>query len=273
MKIAVVLFGQPRYLQSKASSISHKFWIRGKDIKYFGHVWFDQANNVQDTTRIGAFVPPDNTEELIRSRYKEISLRVEKPKSFLTDELLTFAKLKNLDREDIRVLSNTFSQLYSIHQALKQLNESSEIFDLVVLTRWDNFVYFLPPIRTIRKDKLSVAWALGLSNQTKYGIPDLFLVGPKHLIEGTDAYPLISELLPVIGRQSAEIYKWQSFLRIGDVSDLSIRRIVVAMLRDTSLYWPFVEYPLYNLKVKLRPKTRLREIYVSFRYRLFDNNN
>jgi hypothetical protein len=272
MKIAVVVFGQPRYIQSSASYFSHKFWLFGNDVKYFGHVWFDETLKKQDTTRIGRFVPPHNTEDLIRTRYKGISLKIERPLNFVNQELMDFAGSRGLSKEDVRVLSNTFSQLYSIHQALNQLKESPDDFDLVLLTRWDNFIYFLPPVFTIKRDKLTVAWSLGLSNKEKYGVADLLMIGSKKLILKTDAYPAISELLPKIGRQSAELYKWQCFLKSGTFEDLSIRRIVVAMLRDTTLSWPLIHYPLYNLKVKLRPKTRMRQAIKRIEARLSRNN-
>ena len=242
------------------SAWTHKFWTFGHSVDWFGHVWHGIDGLAQDTTRVGGFISNLYTESIIRGRFPNISLEISKPQNF--EHMISNELEHDLDAEDRRVLGNTISQLFSIHSVLNLIKSSLVDYDLVILSRYDNFIYYLPPLSTISRKDLTVGWSLGLKNIESYGFPDLVIIGPMERIQDTDAFENLDELIQLIGRQSAEIYKYQNYKKRNSKESISVRRIKVAMLRSSSWYWPLLLLPLHNLRVILRPRVRIR-LFVS----------
>lgn len=249
MRIAIVFFGQPRNIQNRISSISHKFWARKLEVDFYGHCWFETSGT---KTYFGGehakkFKISTKAPELLRKQYPNIALNFEEPKT--SAELMSSLNLD--DNEKHRILTENpllpvfISQFYSINKALKHFDTQSvgKKYDYIVLSRYDNFIASLPKARTIEKEKITLK-----ANSGKLGFPDLLFIGSRNLLEGIDVYPELSRYLKSCKRITPELLKQEHFFSVKDENSLSHQNFEILVVRDSK----FFKYLSYFLRVRLR---------------------
>jgi len=190
-RVALVLFGQPRFVELGWSAWSHKFALRRTDYQVFGHVWFDPAIAFYDSapwSGLGRFAVGSNAIDKLRKQYPNIQLQVDKPRKFdvnqITQRLPSPAEALIPDFERRRDnLPNTASHCYSIHRALEIANAANdqEVFDFFVLSRYDTFLGWMPNLSRLSKS------GLYLSNHHD-AFPDMIFIGSPECVNKIDGW-------------------------------------------------------------------------------------
>ena len=139
IKVAVALYGQPRFIKSKLASGGYKRLFKDADVTYFGHVWFDNESFHQQTsgwTGLNVVRMHPNSITMILKQYPGIKLEIESPRRFVQDPSIVEDINKDVDsvNKEFRRLkttpqamySNSKSQLYSISKTLQLVNKNAE---------------------------------------------------------------------------------------------------------------------------------------------------
>lgn len=114
MKIAVLMYGKPRFLEEGFNHIS--VFFDGVDVDYYFHLWKDQ-----------------NTLQKINKLYKPKEIIVENQIDNLESQFNIKFDLSYTTRD----VQTTLSPLLSMNKVGKLLSQSEQKYDLVVLTRTD----------------------------------------------------------------------------------------------------------------------------------------
>jgi len=114
MKIAVCLYGQPRYCELGFNYLLN--FTEGFELDFYIHSWGD-----------------DDTYKLMKNLYNPICLKVDPPKTNF-DHMNEYIIDQNLNSKGI---ISTISPLYSIYKSGKLLENYNIDYDYVILTRTD----------------------------------------------------------------------------------------------------------------------------------------
>ena len=120
MKVALLLFGQPRNIDNPNSFNSHQKWIFDEyDVDTFCHAWWDKDVSEYDVSDwVGEqCITSGNPIEIIESLYKPKSIKVEAPRTFKLSDTLYDKTRKRFGYGhpwSEKTLSNVSSHLYSI---------------------------------------------------------------------------------------------------------------------------------------------------------------
>jgi hypothetical protein len=167
MKIALCLFGQPRYITDESAYNTHsKYIMKQGNTDVFTHFWFDINENVypQSSWSYSKNLTVDsNTIDIISERYTPTKMEFEKQKDFVvSSHTQTIAKslpnqVWNDNENGIRNLFNIMSQLYSIKRTLElceeKIYETGDDYDFVILTRFDVIIHAFPDLAYLDKNK------------------------------------------------------------------------------------------------------------------------
>ena len=154
MKVALLLFGQPRNVDNPNSFNSHQKWIFDEyDVDTFCHVWWDKDVSEYDVSDwVGEqCIASGNPVEIIKSLYKPKSIKVEAPRTFkLSDSLYekTRQRFGYGHPWSEKTLSNVSSHLYSI-EAAARLIKNPDDYDFIILSRYDNFIHNFPDLTSM----------------------------------------------------------------------------------------------------------------------------
>jgi len=245
-RIALVFFGQPRFVDNGLAFQSHKWLLRKYLYDVYGHYWYSRNAEYQRSswTRLKTkFLVPDNAPQVIRRSFPEGTFIESQPRIFsptksfahlltnhLTDTGLR-TEFERLGSTPESMYSNTMSQLFSINQALGLLRTSMKQYDLIVLSRWDNAVLRLPNLETLIANKLTV------SDAHDFGFPDLLFIGSPQLIDAVDAYSAIPGIFETVPSMTAEKIKQAHFLQSYSLADVQRKVIKVSIVRGSALNW------------------------------------
>lgn len=163
MKIALCLFGQPRYITNSKIFEHHKKAIYSQgDVDVFSHCWFDETESVfeqSDWSYSENLTVDGNTIQIIEERYNP-KRKIFEPQRDFTPSL----NVKNVvnDLKDQRFnkdknIFNIYSQLYSIQKSVElfqeHCKESSEKYDFLILTRYDVMIWSFPMLKNLERGK------------------------------------------------------------------------------------------------------------------------
>ena len=164
MKVALLLFGQPRYIEDNQSMSSYEKHIISKyDTDVFGHMWFEEGIKYQisswtynaglsDCTSVG------RSDEIFRQRMNPKSLLVESPIDFnLKDQIGSIrARFGDVQVGDVR---NIYSQLNSIQKVIRLFSEFSRDseYDFIVLSRYDLIINNFPDLKNLDTNLLHLS--------------------------------------------------------------------------------------------------------------------
>ena len=157
MKIALLFFGQPRFLDNPLPYLKHKkFFLDKHDTDVYCHTWWEEEAKYDCSTwsRINTCETDKDAIKKIQQMYKPVDLVFESPKKFSfkaesQESINQIIKKKwprghahwNSNNDNY---SNILSQLYSIEQVCKLCAKSSEKYDFIVLSRFDNNIIEFP---------------------------------------------------------------------------------------------------------------------------------
>ena len=220
MRVALLFFGQPRYLDDERPYLQYRKWILDRyDTDVYVHTWFDktlQSYDVSSWTNIGSCpVLPDSIER-IESLYSPKVLVHEPPQTFQFDEHVSdYIDKKFTDKTDrwtLKNYSNLLSQLKSI-QSVARLYQDTH--DMIVLSRFDCIIDIFPSnLSNLNKDKLYVS---DIHNH----FPDIInCLGSKHLDWIRNVYDDTSFVYKNVMEPSPEAFKAMSFLSRFNSGDI-----------------------------------------------------
>lgn len=214
MNVALVLYGQPRFVETKVALKSHKKYLLREEFDSFGHMW-TAPNGTSFTASSWSNLNDkgfnENAIGLIQKIFPSIALEAELTSDF-SDRYLSmdFDKTLRFSAAD-QDLYNAISQIYSIHKALNKVKNSQKKYDVVILSRFDQVIHELPPLKSIDSEKLNVS-------NLHPRFPDTLLIGKPELIYATDAFPIIDAILQDLSEIVAEEIKKKAFLKFYDES-------------------------------------------------------
>ena len=157
MKVALLFFGQPRYLDDDRAYNDYKRLILDRyDTDVYIHTWFDEAGGKYDVSTWAqmhgaknAVILPDSIERLERM-YNPKVLVHEKPQKFeLPPECKAFVDEKFTDKHpeghwNPGNYSNIMSQLKTIQRVAQLYEETGDKHDIIVLARLDTWLENFP---------------------------------------------------------------------------------------------------------------------------------
>ena len=157
MKVALLFFGQPRYLDDDRAYNDYKRLIIDRyDTDVYIHTWFDEAGGKYDVSTWAqmhgaknAVILPDSIERLERL-YNPKVLVHEKPQKFeLPPECKAFVDEKFTDKHpeghwNPGNYSNIMSQLKTIQRVAQLYEETGDKHDIIVLARLDTWLENFP---------------------------------------------------------------------------------------------------------------------------------
>jgi len=159
MKVALCLYGQPRFYNS-ASYECLKKEIRDKyDTDIFIHTWFkkDFKFTCAPWSYLGEVVMPDNTVSDIIELYKPKKIVVDEPGSIDFSE---YDQPITGDPKNDYLTKNMPQMFYSIyksHSLMKEYAEENNIkYDFVIKARLDTVVYNLPDFKEFKEGVIYV---------------------------------------------------------------------------------------------------------------------
>ena len=258
MKVALCLFGQPRFLGNPHPFRSHKKYILDKYYTdCYCHLWWKaglkefDANPWAFKTQTCSTTPVEPL-PLIRSQYNPIKIVVEEPRDFkLTDS--TFNLTRKIFSKDFRwsekVLSNICSHLCTIESAVRLIDKNIN-YDFIIVSRYDNFIHHVPDLYKLDNTKFYLS-------DHHFRFPDLmYIFGPK-FIESQYTYSnmdfLAENQLNNFWEPSAECYKYFNYLDKFSIDDLIRIPLPVRVVREENGFGDLNNLPLkYYIKSKIK---------------------
>ena len=231
MKVALLFFGQPRYLDDDRAYNDYKRLILDRyDTDVYIHTWFDEAGGKYDVSTWAqmhgaknAVILPDSIERL-KKMYNPKVLVHEKPQKFvLPPECKAFVDEKFTDKHpeghwNPGNYSNIMSQLKTIQRVAQLYEETGDKHDIIVLARLDTWLENFPDdLSALDPSKFYLA---GHHNR----FPDVIHVcGRRYLGWMKNAFNDINNprVFHNIWEPSPEAFKGMAFLLRYRQSDLS----------------------------------------------------
>ena len=214
MKVALLLFGQPRNVDNPNSFKSHQKWIFDEyDVDTFCHVWWDKDVSEYDVSDWVSeqCIASGNPVEIIESLYKPKSIKVEAPRTFkLSDSLYekTRQRFGYGHPWSEKTLSNVSSHLYSI-EAAARLIKNPDDYDFIILSRYDNFIHNFPDLTSMSDEYFYIS-----DHHPRF--PDLMYIFGSRFIETQYTYGrmemLADKYFHSFWEPSAECYKYHNFM-------------------------------------------------------------
>lgn len=223
MKIAILYYGQPRYLDNPRPFDAYNRELFTKyNCTNFVHTWYGRDIKEHEvSTWVGTSIQQDpNAVVKIIDMYSPVVLKVEIPRVFEIDPLMKKHIEENFEFNDLNV-RNIMSHLYSISEVSKLVREyqmeRSEFFDWFVLARTDMVIRGMPDFWKSDNSKLYLP-----NNHSNF--PDTIVAfGQKYLDWACNLYQssLTTKVLEGIREPTAESFKMQSFIQLHKETDLA----------------------------------------------------
>lgn len=168
MKVAIFLFGQPRYCDDPKPQQFLKGLIEKYNADVYAHAWFDKdaeyevsswAAHPPDGNGIKGNPVPSNALEIIKDAYNPKVLKVDPPQTFtLAPDTLNFIRQRwNGPHHTEKNFSNIKSQLTSIGEVTRAYEETGDKHDLYILARYDAWAVGFPNLEGLPTNKFYVA--------------------------------------------------------------------------------------------------------------------
>jgi hypothetical protein len=228
MRVALCIFGQPRVINNPHTLQSHEDWIIKKyNADVFAHAWISGKEtpfSYSDWVR-SEFVDCEdtNTANIILQKYKPKKYKFEQPTIFSLPEEAR-ERVSSLNFYSPNNENNTLSHLYSLSTAISLVDES---YDWVIVSRYDNYVRYLPELNDLDSDKLYIT--------TDYGdhFPDHMIFGGQRQMNTLNCYNSIPDLCNSITMFTPESFKRAAFYSLNEVE--SRVRLEVGIARTLTL--------------------------------------
>jgi hypothetical protein len=220
MKVALVLYGQPRFLDNPHTASSHKRFILDRyETDVFCHTWW--ANDVReyDATYVagGAVAPDPGAISKIEDAYLPKRLAFEPPRAFAFPDRARQAlasKFEHRGRWTPKIENNLASHFYSLETAAGLIDRPSD-YDFIVVTRLDVPLSAFPKLWGLSRRRFYVSDA-------HRRFPDfVFLFGPRFIASQklhSRLEELIARRIDMIDDACGESIKYANFVDQFDAS-------------------------------------------------------
>lgn len=162
MKVALLLYGQPRFLnRPEVLDAYNRFIFNSYPTDVFAQCWFDPAGNYGKPSswahNHGAnHHIPDNASQQIMDLYNPVSLLVEKPQRFVpANKIIQILNRRFSGNEyySLDNISNICSQIKALDNVCRLAYNSNVSYDFYVLARYDAILDNFPDLSTLESDK------------------------------------------------------------------------------------------------------------------------
>lgn len=240
MKVALLLFGQPRFIDNTQVLDTYKGLINRYGADVFCHVWYTKAGKYETSTCSTLSNGCDsnkNAIDVINENYKPKRMAIEDAsrKFIMPSAAKQFLDAKFTDKAahwNERNYGCVLSQLYSI-QSVSRLfeeyeQETAQTYDWIILARFDGLVKTLPVLDDVRLPKNKFY----LSNH-HMNFPDLlFCYARRFCAWSSNVYDDVPSIYDTIWEPSAEAFKSGSFYKRFTKQDMLPTAVVCDLIRN-----------------------------------------
>lgn len=234
-KIALLLFGQPRDIETPAVYESHKrqFIDKYKTDVFCQYWWTPELKSYPvsnwSASRPSTAAVPTDVPALIQSRYKPVATLCLPPPQFTNCESVCeiirtgYVAHKHGVPQWIRpqIIYNMQSQLCAIQTAVEFFEahcaSTGAKYDFVVIARYDLVIGGMPDLGTLPRDRITL-----MGHHPRF--PDLIFVVPSHMLESQKTFANFEKHIvtgmtrlgsSTFWEPSVECLKFQQFLACG----------------------------------------------------------
>jgi hypothetical protein len=151
-KVALCLFGQPRWLENPYTYESLNKWILSKyQVDIYMHSWITPSTELSDSYFNGGSWLENNVKGKELPNSKEILLEKYKPKKYKFEKQKYFNhnfQLNNISRYKFENELPIFSHIYSMNQSIEMI-ENIHYYDFIIITRYDVYIREFPNLDNI----------------------------------------------------------------------------------------------------------------------------
>lgn len=241
MKIALIYFGQPRFVNNPNCYESQRDYIMSQgDCDVFAHLWAPSNDGYNFATWSGLSNEPAHESDIntFVQKWEPTKLIIEHNRDFSNESLYNAIQHK-LPGGDTREYNFNLclSQLYSIEKAISlyenHVKETGDTYDFVIFMRTDLCVWAFPKLDTLEKSRFYFS---DLFHQDHFA--DLCYVTDPKYVSGLKCYSyLTDESLDIINRipqGNAESIKKATFVRTFGNAPLKQAPLHVRVVRNNT---------------------------------------
>ena len=232
MKVALLFFGQPRFIDNpEIERVYKESIIKRYDTDVFGHVWWkpDMGGeyDYSSWSKISECPVYENATEIICEKYQPLLLQYADPQTFeLPPDAKKFVDEKFTGKHpeghwNEKNYSNVMSQLYSISaisglfDRYRKTPELNQTYDWVILARYDTVLYNFPNLEVCDPNKFYLP-----GHHPRF--PDTIqFFGTRFLEWSKNVFHDINDVYENIWEPSPEAFKMGSFLKRFTLEDLA----------------------------------------------------
>jgi hypothetical protein len=237
MKIAVIYYGQPRFVNNPNcyNSQKDKIFSQGK-VDVYAHLWKAETNNYNSSSWSGMNECPASFDDTITfaKKWKPTFIYEETERLFSNPSL--FEKIKEKFPSPHWTESDfnkALAHLYSLEKAISIFEESKESYDWVIVLRTDVCVWDFPLLSTLEKNRFYYS---AIFNEEHFA--DICYITSPEFISGLKAYSYLIEpsyeILQKLTRPCAEQFKKETFIKRHGKVPLRQIPIPVRVVRDNN---------------------------------------
>lgn len=206
IKVALCLFGQPRFIESMKSIDSHKKHIIDKyNVDVFCHTWIYNEGEYYDSgdwTQNIKSAATNKSIDLIIEHYNPKFYDFEFKKNLKVDDsdLYKVVDKRNFNENNERAV---LSHLYSMSKSIDLISDINQ-YDFIILSRYDNFIYDFPDLYNLDNNRIYL-------NAGQAHFCDIIIFGGPNQIKTQSVYNKISSLYEKLYEFSPESFKGAAF--------------------------------------------------------------
>lgn len=236
MRIALILFGQPRFIDNENCFNSHKEFIYSQgDVDVYSHIWEPTGHTYGSSSWSGITHCPSSDTDTFKfnEKWNPLVSVSEHEKKFESPEIFKLLKDKfdnpHWNESDF---NKALSHLYSLEKAISFFEACDDKeYDFVIVTRPDVCIWNFPKLENLPRDKFFVSSLF----HPEHFADVCFIMDPK-FVKGLKAYSYLTDLSGKIFENmlqpSAEQFKKETFLKSFSWEDIAMVEIPVRIVRD-----------------------------------------
>jgi hypothetical protein len=219
MKVALLFFGQPRFIENTQVLNTYKNIIQRYNADVFCHVWWEDSGRYDTSTcnNMNGCDISKNAIDIIKENYKPKIITVETPRKFvMPDDAKQILDDKFTDKHtwwNHHTYGCLMSQMYSIQCVSREFEKyeakTNKKYDWIILARFDALVKNLPSLDhpKLPKDKFYI------SNHHP-NFPDLlFCYARRFCVWSSNVFNDMPSVCATIWEPSGEAFKSGSFYK------------------------------------------------------------
>jgi hypothetical protein len=219
MKVALLLFGQPRFIENAQTLYTYRNIIKKYDADVFCHVWHQESGSYPTSTcsTLNGCDVHKNAIDIIKENYKPKAIAVETGcKFFMPLPAKAFLDARFTNRAahwNEHNYSCVLSQMYSIQSVSRLFEqyeaESQSNYDWIILGRFDGLIKSMPILNDARLPKNKFY----ISDQHP-NFPDLVFCYARRFCDwSSNVFDDVESVYHTIWEPSCEAFKSGSFYK------------------------------------------------------------